>query len=141
MVEYMVHLVVVSHSRQIAEGVAELARQMAPAELAISAVGGIDVGGELVLGADALQIAAVLQAHTGQDGALLLADLGSAILSAETALDLLEPALRDRCRISNAPLVEGAVIAAIEAGLNHSLDQVNQAAEAISSIPKVVRDA
>jgi dihydroxyacetone kinase phosphotransfer subunit len=136
----MVHLVIVSHSRQIAEGVALLARQMAPEELTISAVGGMDdAEGEALLGTDPLQIAAMLQAHTGPEGALILVDLGSSVLSAEAALEMVEPALRKRCRISNAPLVEGAVIAAVEAGLHHSLEAVNQAAEAVAAIPKVMR--
>jgi dihydroxyacetone kinase phosphotransfer subunit len=136
----MIHLVIVSHSRQIAEGVADLARQMAPDGLAISAVGGIEDGGMLLLGTDAAQIAAVLQEKTGPDGALLLVDLGSAIMSAEIALEMLEPALRARCCISNAPLVEGAIVAAVEAGLSHSLEAVNQAAEAAAAMPKVLRD-
>lgn len=135
----MIHLVIVSHSRQIAEGVAELARQMAPEGMEISAIGGIEDGGALLLGTDAAQIAATLQEKTGPDGALLLVDLGSAIMSAEIALEMVEPALRARCCISNAPLVEGAIVAAIEAGFSHSLEAVNRAAEAAATMPKILR--
>lgn len=134
----MIHLVIVSHSRRIALGVAELARQMAPPALQISAVGGLDEeNGPPVLGVDALQILAALRRTDAPDGTLILVDLGSAVLSAETALDMLEPEQRGRCRISNAPLVEGAVVAAVEAGLNHTLDDVNRAAEAACTIRKV----
>lgn len=134
----MIHLVIVSHSRQLAHGVAELARQMAPAALQVSPVGGLDeAGGAPVLGVDALEIAEAIRRVDAPDGTLILVDLGSAVLSAETALDLLEPEQRRRCRISNAPLVEGAVVAAVEAGLQHSLDDVNRAAEAAGDIPKV----
>lgn len=134
----MIHLVIVSHSRQIALGVAELAQQMAPPTLRISAVGGLDVeNGPPLLGVDALQILAALRQADAPDGALILVDLGSTVLSAEMALDMLEPEQRCRCRISNAPLVEGAVIAAVEAWLNHSLDDVNRAAEAACTLRKV----
>jgi dihydroxyacetone kinase DhaKLM complex PTS-EIIA-like component DhaM len=94
---------------------------------------------EALLGTDPLQIAAMLQAYTGPEGALILVDLGSSVLSAEAALEMVEPGLRTRCCISNAPLVEGAIIAAVEAGLHHSLEMVNQAAEAVAVIPKVLR--
>lgn len=134
----MIHLVIVSHSRQIAQGVAALARQMAPPTLLISAIGGVDEDdGSHALGVDALHICDAIRQADAPDGTLILVDLGSTVLSAETALDLLEPELRRRCRISNAPLVEGAVIAAVEAGLNHSLEEVNRAAEAACTMPKV----
>ncbi len=70
---------------------------------------------------------------------LILVDLGSAILSAETALELLPDEQRERCLISNAPLVEGAVVAALEASLGHSLEDVNRAAEAVRNLDKVLR--
>lgn len=134
----MIHLVIVSHSRQIALGVAELARQMAPPALQISAIGGLEEeSGATILGVDALQILEVIRHIEAPDGTLILVDLGSAVLSAETALDLLELEQRRRCRISNAPLVEGAVVAAVEAGMGHSLDAVNRAAEAACTTPKI----
>ncbi len=70
---------------------------------------------------------------------LILVDLGSAILSAETALELLPDEQRERCLISNTPLVEGAVVAALEASLGHSLEDVNRAAEAVRNLDKVLR--
>jgi dihydroxyacetone kinase DhaKLM complex PTS-EIIA-like component DhaM len=69
---------------------------------------------------------------------LILVDLGSAVLSAETAVDMLEPEQQTRCLISNAPLVEGAIIAAIEAGLDRTLEEINDAAEAVSRVAKVL---
>lgn len=137
----MIHLLIVSHSRLIAQGVAELAQQMAPPGLAISAVGGLyEADGTPVLGVDALHIYDAIRQVNAPDGTLILVDLGSAVLSAETALDLLEPEQRRRCRISNAPLVEGAVIAAVEAGLAHALEDVNRAAEAACTLIKVGND-
>lgn len=136
----MIHLVLVSHSRQLAEGLADLARQMAPTDLPISAVGGAEDGrGHVHLGTDAVAIVDAIQSHPDGDGVLILVDLGSAVLSAETALDLLPPEVRARCLISNAPLVEGAIIAAIEAGLGRTLEQINVAAEAVGRVAKVLR--
>jgi dihydroxyacetone kinase DhaKLM complex PTS-EIIA-like component DhaM len=66
-------------------------------------------------------------------------DLGSAVLSAELALEILPEEISARCLISNAPLVEGAVIAALEASLGHTLAEVNAAAEGVAHLPKVFR--
>lgn len=136
----MIHLVIVSHSRQLALGLADLAQQMAPPDLLISAVGGVQDGqGQVHLGTDALAIVHAIEAHPDAGGVLLLVDLGSAVLSAETALDILAPELQARCLISNAPLVEGTIIAAIEAGLSRGLAEINEAAEAVGRVAKVLR--
>ena len=66
-----------------------------------------------------------------------LVDLGSAVLNTEMALEFLPPEMAVRCQISNAPLVEGAITAALEASLGHDLDTVNQAAESAAHIQKV----
>lgn len=135
----MIHLVLVSHSRPLAEGLADLVRQMGPPELTVAPVGGAEDGqGGVHLGTNALAIVDAIKRHADADGILILVDLGSAVLSAETAVDMLEPELQARCRISNAPLVEGAIIAAIEAGLDRSLDEINASAEAVSRMAKVL---
>lgn len=136
----MVGLVLVSHSRKLALGVKELAEQMASGDVCIVVAGGVqDEAGEWLLGTDALQIAQALRQNWQADGMLLMVDLGSAVLSTETALELLEPEMRPRCLISNAPLVEGAVVAALEASLQRTLEAVNEAAEAACSFQKVAR--
>jgi dihydroxyacetone kinase phosphotransfer subunit len=137
----MIHLVLVSHSRKLAEGLAELALQMAPPDLTVATAGGVvDSDGNCHLGTDAFAIIEAIRRNPSPDGVLILVDLGSAVLSAETALDLIDADLRARCLISNAPLVEGAIIAAIEAGLDRSLAEINQAAEEVSRLTKVLRD-
>ena len=135
-----VSLVVVSHSLTLARGVKELADQMADRQVVIEVAAGIvdDRSGETVLGTDAAQIAAVIQRCWSPAGVLVLVDLGSAVLSAELALDLLPPAMQATCLISNAPLVEGALVAAVEASLTHPLAVVNQAAEDARHIQKIV---
>ena len=136
----MVSLVIVSHCHQIAHGVKELADQMANGQIEIIAVGGIVVDGNApILGTDAIRISEAIESAWTPDGVLLLVDLGSAILSTSLALDMLPDNMQETCLISNAPLVEGAVIAALEASINHPLELVNQAAEAASQYTKVNR--
>ncbi|MEX1018308.1 MAG: dihydroxyacetone kinase phosphoryl donor subunit DhaM [Litorilinea sp.] len=135
----MIALLLVSHSYQVAQGVRQLAAQMAPPELSILAVGGLPEGDGYVLGCDAAAIAAALETVWTPAGVLILADLGSSILSAETALELVPPHMAETCWISNAPLVEGGIIAAVEAGLGHALADVNRAAEAAAHLIKINR--
>jgi phosphoenolpyruvate-protein phosphotransferase/dihydroxyacetone kinase phosphotransfer subunit len=122
----MVGLVIVTHSATLAEGVAELARGMG-AEVPIELAGGI-AAPEPALGTDAAQVLEAIERADQGDGVLVLMDLGSAVLSAEMALDLLPEERRDRVALSEAPLVEGAVAAAVTAKLGASLADV--AAEA-----------
>ena len=125
-----VGLVIVSHSTQLAAGVAELAGQMAQGKTRIAAAGGaIDDA----LGTSVEKILAAIESVAGPDGVLVLLDLGSAILSTEMALELLDDDQRSRVRLSSAPLVEGAVAAALEASLGHTLAEVQQAAEKTAS--------
>jgi phosphocarrier protein FPr len=119
----MVSLVLVSHSRALAEAAIALARQMAPREVSIVAAAGAGEDGA-ELGTDPLRIADAIRGALDPDGAVVLMDLGSAVLSAETALDLLPDDARARVRLCPAPLVEGAVVAAIQAGLGADLDSV-----------------
>jgi phosphocarrier protein FPr len=124
----MVGIVVVSHSARLAEGVVELAREMA-AEVALVAAGGLEPGGEdepPALGTDATRVmSAVEEADDGSgDGVLVLMDLGSAVLSAEMAVELLDPAVGANVRLCPAPLVEGAVAAAVSAQAGAPLDDV-----------------
>jgi PTS hybrid protein len=129
-----VGLVVVSHSAKIAEGVVELAGQMAAA-VRIQAAGGTDDGG---IGTDATLIAEAITAADEGEGVLVLVDLGSAVLSAQLAIDeLVEEEARDRVRIAEAPVVEGAVFAAIQAATGSSLDEVDQTARGAATMVKV----
>src|SRR6266576_3052694 len=129
-----VGLVIVSHSSQLADGVAELAGQMTQDKTPIAAAGGAL---DEILGTSADKILAAIQAVDGPDGVLVLLDLGSAILSAELALELLSDAQRERIRLSYAPLVEGAVAAALEASLGRTLAQVQQLAEKTANVQRL----
>lgn len=135
----MVGIVIVSHSAALACGVAELAREMAGPDVVIAVAGGLaheageagtagEPGAEPALGTDAMLVMAAIEAAYSPAGVLVLMDLGSAVLSAETALELLDPAVAAKVMLSDAPLVEGAVGAATAARLGLSLAEV--AAEA-----------
>ena len=120
-----VGIVFVSHSEKIAIGLLELARQMAPTVRLIAA-GGTDSAG---IGTSFEKISdAITEADTG-DGVVVLCDLGSAILTAETARDFLEESEQHRVRIVDAPLVEGGVAAAVAAEIGGDLDAVVAAAQ------------
>lgn len=123
----MVGIVVVSHSWKIAEGVCDLAREMAQDHYGIIPAGGLDDGS---IGTDAARIMnAIIEADSG-DGVVILADIGSSIMSAETAIELLESEDSSiNVKIADAPIVEGAVCAAVEAAANGSLDSVISSAE------------
>ena len=130
----MIHLILVSHHPDIARGIAALAAQMSTAPETIHTAAGIDDPDNPV-GTDAVRIMQTLLEADNPDGILILVDLGSAILSAQTALDLLDdPALAARCRISAAPLVEGAISAAVAASSGADLETVaREATQALAA--------
>ncbi len=123
----VVGLVLVSHSAKLAEGVAELAAQMAGPDVRIGAAGGLDEPGG-ALGTDATKVLRAIEDVWSADGVLVLMDLGSAVLSAELAVDLLDEDRRGRVLLTEAPLVEGAVAAAVAAGIGEPLEEVAAAA-------------
>ncbi|GAA1783738.1 dihydroxyacetone kinase phosphoryl donor subunit DhaM [Agromyces lapidis] len=120
-----VGLVFVSHSSQIAAGLVELARQMAPTA-ALEPAGGTDDGR---IGTSFDLVSAAIAAADSGSGVVVLCDLGSAILTTETALDFLDDELRARVRLVDAPLVEGGVAASVAAEAGDALDAVVAAAE------------
>ena len=130
----MIHLIIVSHHPDIARGIAALAAQMSAAPETIHTAAGID-DTDNPIGTDAVRIMQTLLEADNPDGILILVDLGSAILSAQTALDLLDdPALAARCRISAAPLVEGAISAAVAASSGADLETVaREATQALAA--------
>jgi len=119
-----VGLVLVSHSSAVADGTAALAAQMAPS-VRIAAAGGSDDGG---IGTSFDKISAALQNADTGDGAVILYDLGSALLTTETAIEFAEPDQAARWRVVDAPLVEGAIAAAVTAEGGRDLAAVAAAA-------------
>jgi multiphosphoryl transfer protein len=118
-----VGIVVVSHSAALAEAAAELAREMAGPDLRLALAGGVD-DPDAPLGTDAMRVLAAIEEMAGDDGVLVLMDLGSAVLSAELALELLAEEHRERVVLCDAPLVEGLVAAAVQAAAGAPMDRV-----------------
>ncbi len=119
-----VGIVLVSHSRELAAGLAEVAGQMAP-NVAIRPAGGLE-DGSIGTSFDLIS-AAIADADSG-DGAVLLYDLGSGFLTAETAVEFLEGEQAERVIIVDAPFVLGAVSASIAANVGADLRGVIAAA-------------
>jgi phosphoenolpyruvate---glycerone phosphotransferase subunit DhaM len=119
----MVGLVLVSHSPWIAEGTADLVRQMA-GEVEVVAVGGDADGG---FGTDPERIKVAIE-NLDAEGALIFMDLGSAVLSAETVLEMLSSEDREKVRLVDAPFVEGAFAAGVEASTGSDADECVEAA-------------
>jgi len=118
-----VGIVVVSHSRALARAALALASEMLHGRrVRIEIAAGLD---ETTFGTDAVQVKHAIEKVDGPDGVVVLMDLGSAVLSAELALDLLEdPAIRERVILSSAPIVEGLVVAAVAASGGASRSEV-----------------
>ena len=125
-----VGIVVVSHSRALANAAVKLAAEMVhnqPVRIAVAA--GLD---DTTFGTDAVQIKDAIQRVDSPAGVVVLMDLGSAVLSAELALDLLGNGTSDRVVLCPAPLVEGLVVAAVAAAGGAARDEV--AAEASAAL-------
>jgi phosphoenolpyruvate---glycerone phosphotransferase subunit DhaM len=128
----MVGLVLVSHSSQIAEGTADLVLQMA-GEVEIVAAGGDAEGG---FGTDAERIEAAIRGLEA-DEALVFMDLGSAVLSAETVLEMLSEEERERVTLVDAPFVEGAFAAGVTASTGADAGECVEAAMEARTEPKL----
>ena len=120
----MVGIVVVSHSSELAEGLAALAAQMAGPDVRIEPAGGLPDGS---LGTDEDRVRAAIRAAEQGAGVVVLGDLGSAILTVRHVLERHNG--NGTVRLVDAPIVEGAVAAAVTASANMPLDDVARSAE------------
>lgn len=124
----MVGIVIVSHSAMLADGVRELADQMVQGKVPMAVAGGID-DPEQPIGTDPMKVLEAIQSVYSDDGVVVLMDLGSALLSAEMALEFLEPDQRTNVYLSAAPLVEGVTAAAVQASIGGTPQQVIEEAK------------
>ena len=123
----MVGIVIVSHSWKIAEGAADLAREMAQDFTGLVSAGGLEDGS---IGTDAQRIADAILAADSGGGVVIMADIGSSIMSSEAAIELLEDDGKDvQAVIADAPLVEGTICAVVEAAGGGTAESVLKAAE------------
>ncbi len=128
----MVALVIVSHSATVAEGIVELAGQVAGASRLVAA-GGMEDGS---IGTDATLVVSAVEDADDGTGVCILADLGSGVMSAETAIELLEDSPHE-VRLADAPILEGAIAAAVAASTGAGLDAVVKAAEQVRGMRKL----
>ncbi len=119
----MVGLVLVSHSRALAVALADLIRQVSPGEIPLAVAAGVGEQRQ-EFGTDAIEISEAIQSVLSPDGVCVLMDLGSAVLSAQLAMDLMPELGPDQIRFCGAPIVEGAIAAAVQVSLGSDLDTV-----------------
>src|SRR4051794_41680127 len=124
----MIGIVVVSHSRALADAAVGLAAEMVAEDKrpVIAVAAGLDA---TTFGTDAVAVSEAISTADSPDGVLVLLDLGSAVLSAELALEFVDPDVAEHVRLTSAPLVEGLVAAVVTASTGASLDAVVAEAE------------
>ena len=129
-------LVLVSHSEQLVEGLRAIVSQFGGSDVPVALAGGTPDGR---IGTTAPRIETAIRSilDTSAEGVLVLLDFGSAMLSLDVALEWLDPVERARVRVSDAPLVEGAVLAGVQASTGATLDEVADAARGWQSLPKL----
>ena len=124
-----VGIVIVSHSADVARGTADMVRQMVGDEVPLAFCGGDPGGG---LGTNVESIMTAIDAAWSEKGVAILVDLGGAETNSEMAIELQPKERQGRIVVCNAPVVEGAVMAATEASAGAALDDVKRTAEELS---------
>jgi phosphoenolpyruvate---glycerone phosphotransferase subunit DhaM len=124
-----VSIVLLSHSKELAKGLEQLLKQIQPI-VPLVAVGGTEDG---EIGTDVFKIKEAIKSVYFDSGVVILFDLGSALINAELAIEMLE---MPNIRIADAPLVEGSYAAIVESGCGSSIDEVIAAAEGAKTINK-----
>ncbi|MCW2309270.1 dihydroxyacetone kinase phosphoryl donor subunit DhaM [Rhodobium gokarnense] len=125
-----VSIVIVSHSPEVASGAADMVRQMVGEEVRVAACGGNPEGG---LGTDVGKIMEAIESVWSEKGVAILVDLGGAETNSEMAIEMIGGARAEKIALCNAPIVEGAVMAATEAAGGSDLQTVKATAEDFQS--------
>jgi phosphoenolpyruvate---glycerone phosphotransferase subunit DhaM len=125
-----VSLLLVSHSHDIVTGMKKLLHQVQP-EVQIAIAGGME--GEI--GTNAVQIKNALQSVYTEKGVVILFDLGSAFINAQLAIEMF--GVSKNIQFADAPLVEGAYAAVVEAGVGSTVEEVAAAAEGAKQLRKI----
>jgi PTS hybrid protein len=128
-----VGIVLVSHSHDLARGLKEILRQLHP-DVPLATAGGTD---EDEIGTSASKIKTAIEQVYSEQGVVLFFDLGSSLINAEMAIEWLPEEKRERVRIADAPLVEGAYAAVILSGLGGSLEEVVQTGQEARNLVKI----
>ncbi len=127
-------IILVSHSEDIANGLKMVVDEMNDGTVPVIAAGGAD-GGRI--GTDAIKIQEAIESIEDCDHILIFADLGSSILSAETAMDIIDEDLAEKVQIVDAPIVEGALAGVVQATMTDDVNEVIRAAEDARNVHKL----
>lgn len=125
----MVGIVIVSHSKNLADSVVEFTGLMAP-DANIAAAGGMEDGS---FGTSFEKIQKAIESVYSEEGVIVLMDMGSAVMTTEMVLDMFEP---DIVKMADCPLVEGAVVATINAVSGMKMDEILAALSQVAGTPK-----
>lgn len=125
----MVGIVIVSHSQKLAEGVVEISKMMA-AQAPIAAAGGLEDGS---LGTSYEKISAAIEEVYSEDGVIILPDMGSAVMTTEMVLEDFD---KPRVKMIDCPLVEGAVLAAVESLGGKTFEEISRRMEKVRTTKK-----
>mgnify|MGYP006304500463 CR=1 FL=1 len=117
----MVGILIVSHSKEVAQGAKKLASEMVQEEVPIEAVGGTKDGR---LGTDSNLIYEALMKLSNLDGVIVLADMGSSVMNTELAFEFFTEEEQEKFEIANAPLVEGAINAALQSSFGKDVAEI-----------------
>lgn len=128
-----VGIVLVSHSLELVKGLEELLNQIKQS-VPIAIAGGTD---ENEIGTDVFKIKQAIQSVYSEKGVAVLIDLGSALINAELALEMLDDT--NYIKIADAPLVEGAYAAVVQSGIGGTLMEVIGSAEETKNLQKIIR--
>lgn len=124
----MVSLVLISHSNKIVEGLKELVSQMS-GDVKIGLAGGTN---DNRIGTDPMKIMSAIEEVYSDDGILILYDLGSALMNAELALDMIDEKIKNKVEISKSSLVEGAFVAGIESSMGKNMEEIKKSLEKLN---------
>lgn len=127
-------VVIVSHSEYIANGLKDLVNEMNDGTVPVIAAGGAD-GGRI--GTSAIRIQNAIESLEDCDHILIYADLGSSVLSAETAIDIVDEDLAEKVQIVEAPIVEGALAGVVQATISDDVNEVIRVSEEARNAHKV----
>jgi phosphoenolpyruvate---glycerone phosphotransferase subunit DhaM len=122
----MIGFILVSHSDKLAEGIKEIAEQINGGQANIKAVGGV---GDGRIGTNPIRIQEAIEELYDGDNILIFGDLGSSIMSAQMAIDMVSEDIREKTILVDAPLVEGAVAAIIQSFITQNVKDILVAAE------------
>jgi len=137
----MVGLVIVSHSRELAKALFKLVKQVASPDIPMTFAAGVG-DAKQDFGTDAVEISEAIQSVYSPDGVVVLMDLGSAVLSAQMALEFLDPEMAARVRFCPAPLVEGCISAAVQISLGSDVDTIcREALQALQPKQEQIADS